>query len=75
MTKPYDATKEFRPFANRKAGGQLIDDAPSFHPHKKGYPLPRGQNKSHNDGPNVRTREYTAAKGPVWTRLRDGKTL
>ena len=75
MAKTYDATQEFKPFANRKAGGQLIEDARVFHPNKKGYPLARGNNKSHNDGPNVRTREYTSAKGPVWTRMRDGKVI
>ncbi len=55
MTKAYDASKEFKPFANRGKGGSLVEDAFSKHPRtrtgKRASSLgkPRGT-------PNVRVR-------------------
>lgn len=71
MTLRYDATKEFKPWANRKAGGQLIEDAYAKHPRPRDGKRASSRGKPRGT-PNVRTREYTSAKGPVWTRQRDG---
>lgn len=66
----YDASKEFKPFDNRKAGGQLIEDA--FHLHPRTRTDKRATSRGKPRGtPNVRTREVI--RGEVkWTRQRDG---
>jgi hypothetical protein len=55
MTKAYDATKEFTPFANRSAGGAITNE-PTYkgHPNKKGYRKSAGKPNTSRHAPNHR---------------------
>ena len=70
MAKVYDATKEFKPFDNRKAGGALIEDAFGKHPRPRDGRRATSRGKPRGE-PNVRTREVKAGT-VTWTRHRDG---
>lgn len=53
----YDASKEFKPFANRGLGGQLIEE-PKYpgHPNKKNYRRHAGKPNQSTHYPNRRIR-------------------
>lgn len=55
MKTNYDASQEFKPFANRTAGG-AIKDEPSFkgHPNKKSYRRHAGKPNTSRHAPNHR---------------------
>lgn len=55
MNKVYDASKEFKPFANRGQGGALINE-PTFkgHPNKKMYRRHAGKPNTSRHAPNHR---------------------
>jgi len=57
MNKIYDASKEFKPFANRGRGGQLIEE-PTFkgHPNKKHFRRATGKPNTSRHAPNRRIR-------------------
>ena len=57
MTTPYDATQEFKPFANRGQGGALLEE-PTFkgHPNKKSYRRNAGKPNTSRHAPNHRVR-------------------
>jgi hypothetical protein len=57
MKSNYDASQEFKPFANRGAGGQLIQE-PTYkgHPNKKGYRKSAGKANTSRHAPNHRVR-------------------
>jgi hypothetical protein len=53
MNKNYDASKEFKPFANRGLGGALINE-PTFkgHPNKNAYRRHAGKPNTSRHAPN-----------------------
>lgn len=57
MNKYYDASQEFKPFANRGAGGALIEE-PAYkgHPNKANYRRKAGKPNTSRHAPNHRER-------------------
>lgn len=65
MTKYYDASQEFKPFANRGAGGQLLQE-PTFkgHPNKQNYRKWAGKANASLHRPNRRIRVCVHSGSP-----------
>lgn len=57
MTKIYDASQEFKPFANRGLGGALLEERKyNGHPNKAGYRAWAGKPNQSTHRPNRRIR-------------------
>ena len=61
----YDASQEFKPFANRGLGGALIEERKyTGHPNKKGYRRWAGKANKSTHSPNRRIRLCVASGHP-----------
>lgn len=65
MKSNYDASQEFKPFANRGAGGALLAEvAFKGHPNKKHYRKNAGKPNTSTHAPNRRVRVCKVSGSP-----------
>lgn len=69
MTKIYDASQEFKPFANRGLGGALLEERKyNGHPNKKGWP--RKNTSRHAPNSRIRVSEHGDIRnGYTWVKV------